>query len=386
MHKRIPVAELTLDDDSAAIVKVGKLFAPEHLPIGVGMMNGKPNKGTLAEWWLGRSIPASRSGLREALEILNVSYTQKLLTKCYGLSLSDQYWINPKDEPLEWDKINFFENPFSDDVGNALFGRAPERTAPDDEKPALNLMSPDNTSDGWLRKKWTIIDGRRCLIKGGSDLFRQEPLNEVLATAICHRLGIPHVPYTVIWDGDEPFSVCPDFIDTSTELVSAWHIMQTRKKENSVSTFGHYINCCRELGVPGIEASLDAMLTLDYIIANEDRHQNNFGVVRNAETLEWIGPAPIFDSGTSMWYSRRAISHQPKQNPSKPFRSTHAEQIKLVGSFERLDFTALAGVAEEYAELLTVSPFIDEGRRTALCRAVNTRIEMVQTLTPERTQ
>lgn len=43
---------------------------------------------------------------------------------------------------------------------------------------SFSLISPDNTSDGWLKKKWTIIDGKRCLIKSGSAPFFQEPLNE----------------------------------------------------------------------------------------------------------------------------------------------------------------------------------------------------------------
>lgn len=32
---------------------------------------------------------------------------------------------------------------------------------------------------------------------------------------------------------------------------------------------------------------------------NKDRHFNNFGVLRNTETLEWLGMAPIYDSGSS---------------------------------------------------------------------------------------
>ena len=43
------------------------------------------------------------------------------------------------------------------------------------------------------------------------------------------------------------------------------------------------------------------MITVDYLLVNEDRHQNNFGVIRNAETLEYLGPAPLYDSGTSLW-------------------------------------------------------------------------------------
>lgn len=31
-----------------------------------------------------------------------------------------------------------------------------------------------------------------------------------------------------------------------------------------------------------------------------DRHFNNFGVVRNADTLEWLGAAPIYDCGITM--------------------------------------------------------------------------------------
>lgn len=40
-----------------------------------------------------------------------------------GLSLSDQYWICPADKEITWSEVNFFENDFSPDVGNILFGK-----------------------------------------------------------------------------------------------------------------------------------------------------------------------------------------------------------------------------------------------------------------------
>jgi|GEM_PF-5755159 len=40
------------------------------------------------------------------------------------------------------------------------------------------------------------------------------------------------------------------------------------------------------------------MIVFDYLILNEDRHFCNIGAIRNAITLEWLGIAPIFDSGT----------------------------------------------------------------------------------------
>ena len=52
---------------------------------------GIPDRAALNEWWTDRSIPASRSGVREAMETLQIRDTKTLLLRCWGLSLSDQY-------------------------------------------------------------------------------------------------------------------------------------------------------------------------------------------------------------------------------------------------------------------------------------------------------
>lgn len=77
------------------------------------------------------------------------------MDRAYGLSLSDHYWIKPVGENLKWDDINFFDNSFSDDVGNALFGVHPECEGD------IDYISPCSASDGWLKKKWKIINGER---------------------------------------------------------------------------------------------------------------------------------------------------------------------------------------------------------------------------------
>ena len=370
MHKRIPIAEITIDEQSAGITEIGAVYAPEHLPIGVGFADGEIDRADLNKWWSGRSIPASRSGLREALEALHIAYAQQLLTKCYGLSLSDQYWVCPKDSGLTWDSVNFFGNTFSDDVGNALFGSSLKSGK-------INLMSPDNTSDGWLKKKWNIINGKRCLIKGGSNPFQQEPLNEKMAAEICKRLGIPYVGYEVILEDSLPYSVCEDFITPDTELVSAHQILITKEKAESISTHQHFLDCCTLLGIPGAQNFLNQMLTLDFLIVNEDRHFNNFGAVRNAETLQWQGFAPIYDSGTSLWHDHLIFGHERKQTPSKPFCASHTEQIKLVTVFDWLELSALNGIENTFEHILSTSQFINEERRTFLCQALEKRVEML---------
>lgn len=339
MHKRLAVADLEIDDATAFIHKVNTVYTAAHLPIGVLTSKGMIDRTALNQWWTDRSIPTSRSGIREALETLDISNTKLLLLRCYGLSLSDHYWICPQDSGLSWEKINFFENPFSDYMGDVLFGK-PEKYAD------FDFSSPDNTSDGFLKKRWKIIDGKRCLIKGGSNPFQQQPFNEVIATGIMARLGIPHTPYTLIWSNGCPYSVCEDFVTPETELVSAWRIMKTQKKNNSDSLYQHFVKCCRNLGIDNIIPALDKMLVLDYIIANEDRHLNNFGLLRDPETLEWLGMAPIFDSGSSMGYDKMAARILSAQDTiCKPFKKQHDEQLKLVSSFEWINFDALSDVS-----------------------------------------
>lgn len=368
MHKNIPVADIELDEASCAISAIGHVHAQNHLPVGISVKKGMIDRGALNEWWKGRAIPASRAGIKSALVELNLATTQKLLEKCLGLSLSDQYWICPADSGIQWSQVNFFENPFSDDVGNVLFGQG-------SSSDHMSLMSPDNTSDGWLKKKWKIIDGKRCLIKGGSGATQQEPYNEVLASHIMERLDIPHVKYSLLVEDDYPYSVCEDFITPQTELISAWHIMQTIKKPNHISVYQHYLDCCEALGIPDMKDSLDRMMVLDFLMVNEDRHQNNFGVVRNAETLQYMGAAPIFDSGTSLWFDKPvAMIGRAAKLECKPFKNSHEEQIKLVSSFNWLDLNALYNIDEELRELVRGSLFIDNARCDALCMALRGRV------------
>lgn len=378
MHREIEVAEIELDELSH-ITNIYEVYAEEHFPVGTLGKHGV-DKTMLAKWWAKRSIPASRSGLRETLDLLHMSVPQELLAKCYGLSLSDQYWISPKDKPLMWKEINFFDHDFSEDVGNLLFGYG-------EFSDSMSLISPDNTSDGQLIKKWKIADGKRVLIKGGSNPYQQEPLCEVIASGIAERLCIPHTKYTLLWEHEKPFSACQDFITSETELVSAYHIMQSRKKPNDLSDYEFYLNCAEQLGVKNIREQTEKMIVLDFLIGNEDRHFNNFGLIRNAVTLEWIGVAPIFDCGTSLWYNTQESLIKPLSPnlPAKPFKKTHREQIKLVKDFSWLDMKKLKGMEEEMEEILSQSPYISRERRTVLCDAFCQRAELLGEIANEHT-
>ena len=274
-----------------------------------------------------------------------------------------------------WRDINFFDNPFSDDVGDVLFGA-------NKRKDVLDLSSPDNTSVGDLKKRWKIIDGKRCLVKGGSSPFRQQPFNEVIAARIMGLLGIPHVDYSIAWDQGVPYSVCEDFVTRDTELVPAWRILKVLKKSNTDSQYRRLVKCCTTLGIQNAVEFLNRMIVLDYIIANEDRHLNNFGAVRDANTLAWIGMAPIYDSGASLGFDKLPQQMKSEKDAAcKPFKKRHIEQLGLVTDFGWIDFDKLSGVRDIIEAAFSdnrASEFIDATRIKAIEDSVERRIDVLK--------
>ncbi|MBR4021256.1 MAG: HipA domain-containing protein [Ruminococcus sp.] len=376
MHKNVAVADIEIDETLGGVTKIRNITAKEHLPVGTIRIQRDDevvDRYAFNQWWTGRSIPASRMGVSDALETLGIYNTKLLLTKCLGLSLSDHYWIKPYNKNILWEDVNFFDNDFSDDIGDVLFGM-------NGKNADFDFVSPDNTSDGNLQKRWKIIDGKRCLLKSGSTPFIQQPFNEVIATLIMNKLGIEHVPYTIIWIDNKPYSVCEDFVTKDTELISAWRVLQLRQKENHESSYLHYVNICKELGID-IAPALDRMIVLDYIIANEDRHFNNFGLLRDANTLEWIGAAPIFDSGTSLWYDTSARGISTYDIPCKPFKKKHSEQLRMVSSFDWLDISKLNGIEDEILNILcedNAVQYVEAERAKAIAAEVRKRIDTLE--------
>ena len=138
--------------------------------------------------------------------------------------------------------------------------------------------------------------------------------------------------------------------------------MQTQKKENHHSNYQHYLKCCADLGIPDLRHELDQMLVIDFLLVNEDRHFNNFDIIRNAETLDWIGAAPIYDTGTALWFSTPTkLIHPAAVNlPSKPFRDTHREMCIRDRTYTDLGFD----VSELFsAQINEFNAIFDSGQR-----------------------
>ena len=223
-------------------------------------------------------------------------------------------------------------------------------------------------------------------MKAGSTPYFQEPINEVFGTRLHQRLGCKnYVPYNIFLENDVHYCICENFININTELVSAVSINRSMKKRNEFSSYEHFLNACDRLGIPGMKEFVDYMLVFDFLMANTDRHFGNFGAIRNVETLEWTGPAPIFDSGTSLWHNKLTRVINPLEEIEiKPFYSSVSRQMKLVSDFSWIPFEELKYLKDDIREVFVPTKFIDEERIEMLLNAVTGRVEELQDMAMEQ--
>lgn len=77
----------------------------------------------------------------------------------------------------------------------------------------------------------------------------------------------------------------------------------------------------------------------------------------NCSSTKWIGAAPVYDSGSSLWYNDVTSSIPFAEVICKPFKRKHSEQLKLVSSFDWFDLTKLDGIENEILDILC-DPFL----------------------------
>ena len=382
MNKNKKVFDFKYNDEDHLIVGFERNYPDneKYAPFGL-IKNDDIDKNSFNKWWKNRQIPASRNGLKEILNksgIYDEDNFDLLDAKAYCLSLSDQYWVKKYNENILWEDINFFENEFSEDIGKVLFNGG--KTSLN-----LNLNTPDMTSNGNYEKRWKIINGDRYLIKAGGKMINQEPFNEVIATKLYERIlnADEYVKYELTYDNGKAVSICKNFITANTELIPAWKIDEYYEAKKNENKYEHYIRCLNKLNIPNANLLVDKMLICDFILANKDRHFNNFGVIRNVETLEFEKVAPIFDNGCSLWFDENDM-YVGEFFLTKPFEEYEEKQVSLVKNISWLDISKLDGFEEEVKEILSSNKLLSNERIEKIIKQIKSRIEYVSKLKQAR--
>ena len=356
MNKNIEVLVAEYDEVAKAFIKIIEVKNICYAPYIISSTyeeddeNNNHLRTNLSEWFKGRGIPSSRDKLDILLHRLNIVTPSELLDKAFGLSLSDQYWIKPYDSNITYDDVNFFQHDF--DYAEFL-----EASLSLNSKAVIketSLKTPNNTTDGMLKKAWIIEDGVRYLLKSGYKNDILQPFNEVLASMICDKLGFSHVSYTLTTYKDMVVSKCPCFITPDTELIPAYQIRNNMKRYDSVEDYEAYIQKLEDEGINDARTKMENMYILDFLIMNEDRHLNNFGIIRDVNTLKWLDVAPIFDNGQSLNildYDEDEIVTSGQGRLFYELKSFD-DIIKVVRNLKRINIEAIEDIPEEFEQLL----------------------------------
>lgn len=287
-HKDETVGLLNYDETTGRIVDY-KDFGTGHSPF-----LGAADASKIKKWWEIRSVPASRKTMINLINQSNCFNNGDYLAKNLALSLTDLYWICPVEVKISFDKITLFNI-----------------TAFSDKKiPLHNIESydPNASLGGQMEKYWDMSGNIPVLVKESYKHFGQQAINEVFATKL-HELqetDIPYVKYTATKTEDNGILCrCKSFTTKNMEFISAYEIVESSKKRNDISMYDYYIDICTKNGIDKeiMQNFMDYQTLTDFVISNTDEHLNNFGALRDMNTMKLIAPAPIFDSGNSMFFA-----------------------------------------------------------------------------------
>ena len=154
------------------------------------------------------------------------------------------------------------------------------------------------------------MENTRVLIKGNHGNLSAESINEVIASQIHKMQGFQnYTTYGLIKIKEKEYDYgcySAAFTNQQYELVSAYGVLSSRKTKNDMSTYEQFIKICGEYGIDKdlLRADLEYQILSDFILSNRDRHLSNVGILRDADTLQFLCMAPIFDTGKSLCVSQ----------------------------------------------------------------------------------
>lgn len=232
------------------------------------------------EGWLEqRAIDHHRTNSRLLKKALRLENKDDINTVLHfnAATITDTYWVKFPDSSLTYEDVRFRENYFDmlalrGDPDS--FNRQPSRT-------------PELTNTGSFEKCWRLIDGKWWMYKSENI---SEQFTELFAYHLARELGIP----TAIYERDDGYIRTLDFTGgASVNYETAFSII------GDEADYGKIYRKLKELDSRVAEAYVQ-MTFFDGLIFNMDRHEHNFGVLRDTETGKILGMAPLYDHNIAL--------------------------------------------------------------------------------------
>ncbi len=249
-----------------------------------------------AELWLEtRAIDSHRANSRLLKKALRLAEKDDISTVVHvnAATITDNYWIRPIGSDLTFDDVRFTDDYFSGLALNGTynsFNRAAK---------TKNSHTPELTNIGSFEKCWKLKSGKWWMYKKATH-------DEMFSELFIYHLGKELGMNMAVYERGDKYIKSLDFTDSAkANFEPAYSFMGDNDDYSDVVKA--LLDIC-----PKAIPDYIRMIFLDTISANPDRHTNNFGLLRNTESGEFIGLAPNFDNNMAL------IS---RGYPSKPKKS-----------------------------------------------------------------
>ena len=252
----------------------------------------KPFNFQSIDYWVGnRRAPRNRAHINEILRKCGCLDLEGFIRFTYGASLNDTFWVKPEESDLTWERVSFYRNKFDENIAKIAFDGGLMGDG-------LSSPSPELITDGTVAKCWRRIGDDVVLLKRGAKLSKNEeiygygPFSEKYSFELAQHICQNPLEYDVIKYHAKIASVCKLFCDENVSYAPTAYVLGEKAKFKECLEFFESI---------GYGENFREMIVLDALTFNEDRHLKNFGVLFDADTLDILGMAPVFDNNLALF-------------------------------------------------------------------------------------
>ena len=271
-------------------------------------------------WCASRILSLDRKYAKELLNSIGVMQAitdrdrANIALSYHCVSLTDVYWVRKESETVTFEQLNLYDNPLNEAIVElSLKGR--QMTVTNQE------LAPDLSTKGCFPKAWVRTSHGFQLLKDGD---RDAVRRELLASQICQCFDFRQVRYK------EGFYLGERV--TESRIITSRRYSIVSKMAFEIYAENHDFSAVEEC-IRIDKKTYYGMNILDYLVGNIDRHPENWGVLVDNETNEYLSLYPIMDFNMSFgsYDTLEGASCQTVYPQRKTQREAAAEAVRQVG-------------------------------------------------------
>ena len=274
-------------DSIVVDLKSGLIVNKQLAPYALYSKDKQLLESEIYKWLSKRATPLNRKNadkIYQAVGQLREKAELGLMLQTHALSINDNYWIASKkdSDSLSWDNINLYRNKISNSLMQLAFTGSGPANITDSE------LSPEFTGQGTYAKCF-----RRT--STGLEICKQGTIEEIWAELYssigCRLLGIPCVEYRA----GKLFGIQASISTIATNEQVSWV---------SAFDFAHFVEeayneYIYNFAEKWFKVMYYALILIDGLFLNEDRHLQNWLIQVSGDTNEIQGMAPLYDFNKS---------------------------------------------------------------------------------------